>query len=482
MSGYTWNFGDGSSASGETVTHVFVSPGTYAINLDAVGFMITTAYSCSQQASFSVLVFQKKPPIAFFTIVPNPAKTGYTVIFDASSSYDPDGKIVRYRWDFDDGSSYGTDQYRVTHQYSQPGSYQVTLRVLDNDELENSVQQSLAVNAPVAPQARFTISRTPVKVEKAVEFDASGSYDQDGTITSYRWDFGDGTPSGYQSRVSHRYGAAGTYRVILRVLDNDGLAGDAEQLVPVVPLVGPIAKFTMRPSPLKAGETVTLDASASYDPDGNIVAYSWDFGDGSRRGTTSAPTHRYPDPGTFRITLVVTDNEGLTNSSGHDLVVSEKHAPIADFRWDPASTKPGKGVIFDASLSRDTDGIIASYRWDFGDGTGGQGARTTHTYDTPGTYTVRLVVSDDDGLSGDRTHGLEVAGEIPVVPLVLGLGLAVGSGGFYYWRNYRRCRTKFLPQCEVKGGIEPQSGPGGEGCSGCPVEVECYGGIEESAE
>ncbi len=85
----------------------------------------------------------------------------------------------------------------------------------------------------------------------------------------------------------------------------------------------PVANFSFTPALPTAGETVTFDASSSYDPDGYIVSYSWDFGDGSTTTTTSSTIqHTYSSPGTYTVTLIVTDNDGYTNSTSKQIDIT----------------------------------------------------------------------------------------------------------------------------------------------------------------
>jgi len=180
----------------------------------------------------------------------------------------------------------------------------------------------------------------------------------------------------------------------------------------------PVASFTYFPEDPVVGEETTFDASDSYDPDGAIVSYSWDFGDGSA-SMVQNPTHTYTSPGTYVVKLTVTDNEGLTNSVSK-LVEVSNIPPIASFKLlmerefellDLAIPMVGGKIIFDASDSYDPDGgEIANYEWNFGDGATintpfpawdpGRDDLIYHVYQSPGEYTVTLTVTDDEGETG----------------------------------------------------------------------------------
>ncbi len=139
-----------------------------------------------------------------------------------------------------------------------------------------------------------------------VSFDASGSYDPDGAIASYDWDFGDGATS-TEIAPSHDYPAAGAYVATLVVTDNLGKIGRAEQTIRATDPFNspPVARFNAQWN----GVTVTLDATSSTDADGTIVSYQWSLGDGSNK-TGQTVQHGYAQPGTYNVSLTVTDNSG----------------------------------------------------------------------------------------------------------------------------------------------------------------------------
>ncbi|MEP1095755.1 MAG: PKD domain-containing protein [Cyclobacteriaceae bacterium] len=163
-------------------------------------------------------------------------------------------------------------------------------------------------------------------------------------------------------------------------------------------LVGP----TFGTAPL----LVTFDGSESFDLDGSITAYDWDFGDGST-GTGAITTHTYTQAGTFTATLSVTDDVGLESVSpvSVEIEVLPNDPPTSVGSFAPTSGEAPLFVFFDGSESTDADGTIVSYEWDFGDGSSGSGATTSHTYTSAGNYTASLTVTDDGGLSSDPIFG-----------------------------------------------------------------------------
>ena len=155
------------------------------------------------------------PPVADFSFIPTIPSPNETVIFNASSSYDIDGHITSWQWNFGDGSfGYGMV---VNHLYIRNGTYDVTLTVIDNNGASNSTSKEVIVDIP--PVANFTFD-----INKNTATFNSTSYDADGYIVNYTWQFGDGSVA-YGKNVSHQYLDEGIYNVCLEARDDIGKNG-----------------------------------------------------------------------------------------------------------------------------------------------------------------------------------------------------------------------------------------------------------------
>ena len=173
----------------------------------------------------------------------------------------------------------------------------------------------------------------------------------------------------------------------------------------VVGSTAPLADFSYSPSDPGIKDTVEFDASESFDPDGEITSYNWDFGDGNT-ATGEEVSHTYAEDGSYEVELKVEDNNGKTDSTKTALKV--KSVPTARFDYSPEEPNVGKQVSFDASDSSDFDGSIVSYEWDFGDETSAVGEEVSHVFEDQGTFNVKLTVTDDDGLSSSSSKEIAV--------------------------------------------------------------------------
>ena len=175
--------------------------------------------------------------------------------------------------------------------------------------------------------------------------------------------------------------------------------------------------------------TVSVSGAGSTDSDGTIAAYAWNFGDGTTAsGATASRT--YAADGTYTITLTVTDDDGATATTTRSVTVTGAPPPNA-----PPVAAIGTPTITDRTVnvsgagSNDSDGTIASYAWNFGDGTTASGATASRTYAADGTYTITLTVTDDDGATASTTRSVTVTAPPPAGVLVADdFGRTVANG------------------------------------------------------
>ncbi len=178
-----------------------------------------------------------QPPIASFSFSPPEPFVGDRVLFDASASRDPDGRIIDYVWDLNSDGRIDARGVTVTAIYTSAGAQRATLTVIDDKGASSSASQTVPVrqrpsNRP--PIASFVFSPREPQVNERVFFDASSSTDPDGRIVDYRWDFNsDGRVDARGVTAYTSFSTAGQQRVTLTVTDDGGLSNSATQMVQV---------------------------------------------------------------------------------------------------------------------------------------------------------------------------------------------------------------------------------------------------------
>jgi YD repeat-containing protein len=333
---YEWDLdGNGSyetnTGATATTTKTFATASTPTIGLritDNNGATATTT---------RVLTVQNRLPSASFTLTPNPVVSGNSVSFNGSGSTDPDGTIAKYEWDFDGNGSYETSTgatATTTKTFATAGSVTVGLRVTDNNGGTATTTRALTVSNR-APTASFIATPNPVPTGTAVNFNAAGSSDPDGTVAKYEWDLdGNGsyeTNTGATATTTKTYAAAGNVTVGLRVTDNLGLTATSTKAV-TVQNRAPVASFTATPNPVTVNTAASFNGSASSDPDGTVAKYEWDLdGNGSyetNTGATATTTKTLTTSGNRTIGLRVTDNAGATGTTTLVLKVQSNYSNV----------------------------------------------------------------------------------------------------------------------------------------------------------
>ncbi len=319
---YEWDFGDGSDLqSGKSVSHVFQTPGVYTVTLnveDDLGMKSasTVQVEAKKVSSVPEAAFSTDPAFDTATMKLN-GVLPFAVSFDALPSVDADNDIVDYKWDFNGDGQVDQEGKKVDYTFEEAKDYQVTLTVTDS---ENQSGTSAITVTVATPGVQAVIKADPEEgtVPLIVNFDGSGSSAYEGKIVSYEWDFGDGSPKTITgSTVSHKYSAVGNYTVKLNVVTNKSLTGETSQIIYVreIPLR---ACFTPSRYNGSAPLAVTFDSKCST---GGISKFTWDFGDDSTSDDRK-PTHTFEFPGSYTVTLEVSDDKNNV-SDYSEVIVAE---------------------------------------------------------------------------------------------------------------------------------------------------------------
>jgi len=310
---FEWDFGDGSELiRARETSHTFREDGIYEIILT-----ITDDNENTKQEVIEIVVSEELlTPEA--KIIPTPAilvgSVPFDISLDGTTSIDNDGEVVGYTWSFGDGSPKEVGP-TVTHTYNEVGDYTITLEVTDNDEKKGTTSTIVVVREkdPAAPIAQLTTSPTPPQGEIPflVTFDASESTDEDGTILSYLWSFGDDTKDVQTTSptTTHKYEKVGIWPATVKVFDNDNLSSVANVTIAVnssAPEAFIETNKTSGYSPIR----ITFDASGSS---GDIASYSWNFDDDTS-DSGIVVQHTFNKKGTYSVTLNIEDAQGQVDT------------------------------------------------------------------------------------------------------------------------------------------------------------------------
>ena len=369
------------------------------------------------EQSFEVLEPANELPTAMFSATPTTGDAPLTVSFDGSTSSDTDGTIVSHDWDFGDGNT-GTGT-TTSHTYTTPGTYTASLTVTDDDGATGVDNLIITVNAPPVGPLCFVATNGQVVME-AESYSASTA--GTGAQAAFSWE-----------SYSDPQASGGT---AMRVLNGSGGGWTG------LDLTGPRLDYEINFAEAGTYRLWVRTAGASGNDDsfhagldgvgytnstgvgmGNVVG-AWDWTNDANSGQSVAIVVNTPGLHTLNIwmredgiqidKLVLGINAtepqgtGPTESTQGPCEGIPNQPPVANFTADPEAGAIPLTVSFDATASYDTDGSIVAYNWDFGDGTNGNGATSSHTYTQEGIFTATLTVTDDEGLNGTAATNISV--------------------------------------------------------------------------
>ncbi len=361
---WLWDFGDGTTSTELSPVHIFPARGEFSVSLQ----VWNDSTGCTYIKSKTIKISEVSPDFfADDTIVCK----GRNVTFNASS--DPD--IVKYSWDFGDGSYLDKTSTPTAHAYKSPGVYSVKLTVKDALGCISSRTRSNYIIAK-GPKAKFGVSASNVCLNTPVSFIDSSTANSAEPVIKWEWNYGDGTRDTlFASPFSHAYAAAGSYNPTVKITDRSGCTDTFRLAKPV--LAGKIvSSFSISDSITCPGSN--LNFSCPYNTPG--VTYRWDFGD---RGTSSvqSPVHSYSNEGVYTVKLCISKVNSCSDST---IIVNAVRVqrPKANFAIsDSFSTCPPLLVRFTGSSSN-----AASEYWNFGDSTYTNTEDPSHYYTYPGEY------------------------------------------------------------------------------------------------
>ncbi len=367
------------------------------------------------------------PPGMLYTVNPSSpnGENGWyrcNVSIDLIANDDNESGLAELKYKINNGE---WKEYNGSIALTKDGIY--TIQFYAKDNVENNVSDSITIKidrAPPSSQCNLEGTYLNGKYTTNVTFTIS-SYDSTSGVSAIHYKV-DGSWLTTSSATAHGMVTSdGSHTIEYYAVDK---AGNVESHHVISFTIKknkpPVASFEYTPSQPYDTDEITFDASSSYDEDGSIVNYTWDFGDGNI-GYGKVVYHKYSKNDEYNVTLTVKDDKGATSSITKKIAVANK-PPIAEFIYTPKKPKAGEKVKFDASLSLDDDGNIVNYTWQFEDGSVAYGKIVYKTYNKEGNYSVTLIVKDDDGATATRVGYVIVKKEMSIwLPLTIILVLVI---------------------------------------------------------
>ncbi|MEN8224499.1 MAG: PKD domain-containing protein, partial [Bacteroidota bacterium] len=469
ITSWDWDFGDGNTTSGSSVTHTYASTGTYDVYL-----YILNDNSCVDTLMQQVTVVAL--PAIDFSMSPNDTNCVNEEIF--FMAIDTSGtSITSWDWDFNDGNI-GSGQ-NVSHTYTAEGDYNIMLVATNTTGCTDTVWHSRRVE-----MINIDFDMTPPVscLGDPVNFDGTGD---DVTFTTWEWDFGDGNFATGRN-VTHTYATYDTFNVMLVVCSDTinkqhivqepaladagsdesiceyyifdfatagilatanaydslrwitsgtGTFNDPTLLHPVyTPGAGDIGT-TIQCSLIAlaripcANDTSTMlltifdgpEASFSFTPldsicagewvnldansSTNITSWNWDFGDGNT-GTGQNTGYAWPFPGLYDVELSVINSDGCVDTINQNIDVHP--LPVAGFDILPNDSICNLEQFTFLDTTNTNTGTITSWFWDFGDGNTSTLQNPTHSYSAAGNYSVSLYVYNENSCRDTITQQVTV--------------------------------------------------------------------------
>lgn len=373
---WCWNLGDEQFKTGQNIVHSYGAPGLYTITLTArksgcgVPFVVQTQ-------------IEVKRPLVDFEVVKDCNEINSFSFINSEVVAFPEETWV---WDFGDNQS--SNELSPVHQYSQEGTYTVSLNGSNSSTGCSNTKEIEVMAFEVIADAE--VNQTVICKGVDLAFTNKSQH-----ASTYRWEMGDGTV--YTTKdISHSYAAAGQYEVRMFARDQYVCSELHTLNITVVDIEG---KFSHeQSSDCNIAEVAFTDLSQS---DNGVVSWLWDFGDGNTSNEQN-PTHQYTDQGTFDVTLSLTDGMGAQCTVIKEEIIVFS-VPVVDFIVNKKKACPEELLHF-TNLSVNA----THFEWNLGNGQTSTDQNAEAQYSEPGIYNISLKVSDDWGCVKEMVKNAEV--------------------------------------------------------------------------
>jgi gliding motility-associated-like protein len=379
-----WDFGDGDTSHASNPVHAYSTAGTYTVSLTV------TLNGCSNTTTKNVVIVANPVP-AFTSTTVASCQAPLTVTFTDQSS----GGVASYLWNFGDSTT--STLQNPSHTYLTLGNFNVTLTVTNAFGCSKTITKNnlITIKPPVIsiPGLPDSSCSPFTKLFNATITSAD-------PVTSYKWDFGDGTTANTLS-ASHTYNIPGSYDITFTITTASGCSDTVFFKGGIIASTKPVAAFVGNPTFTCAQTPVAFTDQTT----GGATRWLWSFGEGGRSSLQN-PVHVYVDTGYFTVQLIVW-NYGCPDTLTQKKYIYIK-APVAVFSDSSNCGAPATVFFEDRSIGADT------WSWDFGDGTFSNIPSPTHTYPDTGQFIATLTVTNiSTGCNFSSSQIIKVISIIP---------------------------------------------------------------------
>ncbi len=383
---HSWALGDpnagcntGPISNYQDPGRIFTSSGSYCICLTVTDPSGATDTECKTNM---ITVFES--PTADFSASTTNACAPVTIDF-SDISIPGSGTITSWTWDLNNGSCQNTTTQNASCTYTTPGTYNISLIVQDDNGCTHFIEKQDFITIYEKPTSDFSVNilstscQPPISVEFIPVVPSSPDY-------SYEWFFGDGASSMIYN-PTHAYTAIGQYNVTFIVHHNIAGCSDTTTYNSIVD-IGNLIDFSYTPN--NGCQSLTVDFTDASQ--GTSSGWFWDFGDGNT-STQQNPTHTYTSAGCFTVTLNASSN-GCPGTQTTQNCIEVFALPVAS---STSNSAPTCTLPYTVQFNGVSSIANSTYAWDFGDGNSSMLQAPSNTFLNPGSYTVSLTVTTQQG-------------------------------------------------------------------------------------
>jgi gliding motility-associated-like protein len=377
---YLWNFGNGNNSAQQNPLHPYGSAGPFNVTLT-----VTSAAGCTDDSTRIMNTVFAQPQAQFTVAAEACLGSGFSFSDQSTAAA---STVTEWFWNFGDNTT--SSQQNPAKQYAAPGTYTVKLYIRSAAGcFSDTAIRTVTVLAP--PTASFSIAGN-LCINQNIQFNST-SVPNAGVISTYQWSV-NSISIGTSQNATYSPPATGTYNIQLIVITDKGCRDTLVQSMVINPR--PFADFTLPNVCLPSG--TAQFTSLSTISDGSLLTYTWTFGDGGN-ATVQNPIHNYVTAGPFSVHLTVVSDKGCIKDTTK--VLNTVFAqPVAVIN-SPADVCFGSAASFtDASTAAGS--TVTQWQWNFGDGNQSALQNPSHTYTTPGNYTVSLIITSAAGCVSAR--------------------------------------------------------------------------------